>query len=242
MMKRIGFETFVKNLYNKKSPIHNFLSSKNLYVVQDNLNIIPKKTNFSKDSIFSKKKRKERKIVSDSENINNFFSYNNKQDIKNLKYIYNNRVDTKFLLMNSYNNFFKTEEKNLYSFSNDDINNERNKKENNIFNNIKVNNSSRNFNNKLNIHLVKTQNDISSNNKKNLPLINKYELNNISIENNNKKKQKRLSKYNKIQKPKNKIYDLNFYIPNILQKNNINKYLNYEMNDYYIQKRGKVFK
>jgi hypothetical protein len=61
-MKRIGFETFVKNLYNKKSPIQNFLSSKNLYVVQDNINIIPKKNNFSKDSIFSKKKEKKEKL------------------------------------------------------------------------------------------------------------------------------------------------------------------------------------
>ena len=39
-----------------------------------------------------------------------------------------------------------------------------------------------------------------------------------------------------------RIYNINRHIPNLNQNNDFKGYLLYEMKDYYIQTRGKVFK
>ena len=66
-----------------------------------------------------------------------------------------------------------------------------------------------------------------------------YYYPNESFENTNK--QKILFKKKNLNKRKNRIYNINNLIPDVSQNTNLNKFLFYEMNDYYNQQR-KIFK
>ena len=47
----INLEKFIKNLSVKNSRVNNFLNSRNLYVITDNISSLSRKTNNSKDSL-----------------------------------------------------------------------------------------------------------------------------------------------------------------------------------------------
>ena len=230
----INLEKFIKNLLVKNSRVNNFLNSRNLYVITDNIITLSKKTNNSKDLLLSSRnKERNIKIIQDSENVCNYFltktnenkSKKKENDFKETK----NKIDTKILLMNSYEKYINEYSKQK-SFSNKNINRYKRK-----VNNIKI---IKNNNNNIikNLHTENNKNQY-------LPFIeqkkyyNSNSTNSLDIE---KIKQKKYIKFKNLHKEK--FYNINKFIPNLYKNNSVNKYLLYEMNDYYIQQRGKVFK
>ena len=230
----INLEKFIKNLSVKNSRVNNFLNSRNLYVITDNISTLSKKTNNSKDSLLSSRnKERNIKIIQDSENICNYSltktnenkSKKKENDFKETK----NKIDTKILLMNSYEKYINEYSKQK-SFSNENINRYKRK-----INNIKI---IKNNNNNIikNLHTENNKNQY-------LPFIeqkkyyNSNSTNSLDIE---KIKQKKYIKFKNLHKEK--FYNINKFIPNLYKNNSVNKYLLYEMNDYYIQQKGKVFK
>ena len=131
--------------------------------------------------------------------------------------------------MNSYEKYINEYSKQK-SFSNENINRYKRK-----IKNIKIIKSD---NNNL-IKNLQTEN----NKNKYLPFIeqkkyyNSNSTNSLDIE---KIKQKKINKFKNLHKEK--FYNINKFIPNLYKNNSVNKYLLYEMNDYYIQQKGKVFK
>ena len=230
----INLEKFIKNLLVKNSRVNNFLNSRNLYVITDNIITLSKKTNNSKDLLLSSRnKERNIKIIQDSENVCNYFltktnenkSKKKENDFKETK----NKIDTKILLMNSYEKYINEYSKQK-SFSNKNINRYKRK-----VNNIKI---IKNNNNNIikNLHTENNKNQY-------LPFIeqkkyyNSNSTNSLDIE---KIKQKKYIKFKNLHKEK--FYNINKFIPNLYKNNSVNKYLLYEMNDYYIQQKGKVFK
>ncbi len=231
----INLEKFIKNLSVKNSRVNNFLNSRNFYVITDNISTLSKKTNNSKDSLLSSRnKERNIKIIQDSENIffNYFLTKTNEKKSKKKENDFKesqNKIDTKILLMNSYEKYINEYSKQK-SFSNENINRYKRK-----VNNIKI---IKNNNNNI-IKNLHTEN----NKNKYLPFIeqkkyyNSNSTNSLDIE---KIKQKKYIKFKNLHKEK--FYNINKFIPNLYKNNSVNKYLLYEMNDYYIQQRGKVFK
>ena len=128
------------------------------------------------------------------------------------------------MLKKSYEKFFEMSKDNMYTFPSE------NKKKRKI--------------NYLISSRENTLNTDRTNNIKNekLPQIAKkiyYYYPNESFENTNK--QKILFKKKNLNKRKNRIYNINNLIPDVSQNTNLNKFLFYEMNDYYNQQR-KIFK
>ena len=139
----INLEKFIKNLSVKNSRVNNFLNSRNLYVITDNISSLSRKTNNSKDSLLSSRnKERNIKIIQDSENVCNYFltktnenkSKKKENDFKETK----NKIDTKILLMNSYEKYINEYSKQK-SFSNENIN--RYKRKVNNIKTIKNNNN-----------------------------------------------------------------------------------------------------
>ena len=212
---RIDIETFISNLVNKNSPIHKFLKSKDLYVVSENNTTKRKKKKLTKIQIKPKiLEEKERRIFNESENISNFFRNTDNFIKVEEPEEENNKVDTQILLKNSYDKFFEMSKDNMYSFPTEAKKNRR-----------YMNHSLKG--DKFNI----------------LPPINE-KINIIPNKSFDKNinKQNRFYKNKKIQKPKERIYNINRHIPNLNQNNDLKGYLFYEMKDYYIQQRGKIFK
>ena len=212
---RIDLETFISNLENKNSPIHKFLRAKDLYVFTENMTTKRKKKKPTKIHIKPAIiEEKEKKIFNESENISNFFRNTNNLINVEEPEEENNKVDTQILLKNSYDKFFEMSKDNMYSFPTEAKKNRR-----------YMNHSLKG--DKFNI----------------LPPINE-KINIIPNKSFDKNinKQNRFYKNKKIQKPKERIYNINRHIPNLNQNNDLKGYLFYEMKDYYIQQRGKIFK
>ena len=212
---RIDLETFISNLENKNSPIHKFLRAKDLYVFTENMTTKRKKKKPTKIHIKPAIiEEKEKKIFNESENISNFFRNTNNFIKVEEPEEENNKVDTQILLKNSYDKFFEMSKDNMYSFPTEAKKNRR-----------YMNHSLKG--DKFNI----------------LPPINE-KINIIPNKSFDKNinKQNRFYKNKKIQKPKERIYNINRHIPNLNQNNDLKGYLFYEMKDYYIQQRGKIFK
>ena len=230
----INLEKFITNLSVKNSRVNNFLNSRNLYVITDNMSTFSQKTINSKDSLLSNRnKERNTKIIKDSENICNFFltkTNDNKSKEKENDFKENkSKINPKILLMNSYEKYINEYSKQK-SFSNENINRYKRK-----IKNIKIIKSN---NNNL-IKNLQTEN----NKNKYLPFIeqkkyyNSNSTNSLDIE---KIKQTKINKFKNLHKEK--FYNINKFIPNLYKNNSVNKYLLYEMNDYYIQQKGKVFK
>jgi hypothetical protein len=212
---RIDLETFISNLQNKNSPIHKFLRAKDLYVFTENMTTKRKKKKPTKIHIKPAIiEEKEKKIFNESENISNFFRNTNNLIKVEEPEEENNKVDTQILLKNSYDKFFEMSKDNMYSFPTEAKKNRR-----------YMNHSLKG--DKFNI----------------LPPINE-KINIIPNKSFDKNinRQNRFYKNKKIQKPKERIYNINRHIPNLNQNNDLKGYLFYEMKDYYIQQRGKIFK
>ena len=212
---RIDIETFISNLVNKNSPIHKFLKSKDLYVVSENNTTKRKKKKLTKIQIKPKiLEEKERRIFNESENISNFFRNTDNFIKVEEPEEENNKVDTQILLKNSYEKFFEMSKDNMYSFPSE----------------TKI--TKRYINHSL-----------KGDSFNNLPPINEKKkiITNKSYEK-NIHKQNPFYKNKRIQKPNERIYNINRHIPNLNQNNDFKGYLLYEMKDYYIQTRGKVFK
>ena len=217
---RIDYETFINNLENSNSPLHKFLKSKQLYVITENIKN-PKKKKPKKLSLKPKRNQeRENKIFNESENMSKFYNSKESQTINEE----DKKVDTKIMLKKSYEKFFEMSKDNMYTFPSE------NKKKR-----------------KINYLISSRENTLNTDRTKNiknekLPQIAKkiyYYYPNESFENTNK--QKILFKKKNLNKRKNRIYNINNLIPDVSQNTNLNKFLFYEMNDYYNQQR-KIFK